>query len=917
MGTPITGASYNASGGVVLSGQFIGIAPYYQHVGSGGITLSSSDTDFTQRHIILTNSSGGITLSSVSIIWLRPEVVGSGGISLTNRYTYRQNITNSYNFDFESSYGIQPYTEDDISIPGFPDDIIIDFTSGYSVGEEEKYWWRIQCCCKPAVEGEGTGPDDLEDFPEVQPFMPLKFNSSTNNLIEGLANNSIISPSLIKSLMPSISIKSLSLPKDSVASPNQKTKSRSSNKLNRSNGEISALYHEDDHDEEVLCQGIWNSGGSLTCGGNALSLISLVRAPTVNDVCAIIKAPMFGPEYLDIFSVLKIQKWVAEQRLWVDQEYCNAPNCITLCVDYAPQDDHAAFVMSVVENYNEADSTGGFSLSGSSEAVAIAGIHVAQGGISISGSLHSVISAAYSFNPNLIGQPPVSLGGSANIVLSHVNSRGGIVLSSSSIEVISPAHFYKSEGGLSIEGSGLDDLRFSISYDNRTYDLIFLTGSAEFTSLSKNFTYESEGGGVSLSGSSEVNSNKYIHDSDGMITVSGISETVSGRRQYQGEGGISIGGSSYLTRYVIASGGIAICRSGCDTESYFTFTHTGSGGVVLSGQVSGITSPSFNFESSGLGPITVTNDGVYVSYRDLGSFEDVFTAVMSTSNVSLNFGNDMGDGFSDLSINSGVINTCGCENVGLTVQLANNLSRVSEIGGFIQRNNLNSLDSLRLHYASGINSWNNVQHLSGLGADDTMQNWKFIFQLSCTNEIENVELDSFYFKFLLLVQKEVPSKNIKLKSMFLLNTDTSLICSGTTGLLSSTITFDTFEKIPFVDGNIMENFVYKDEIGIFSASAWNNKLDYSLIRDDLASGPVVSGVFPAFKFNVPIGQPLEYFMTLPEESIPQRQQQLLNSQIQNPLSQTDVDLKGQVETNVVSSNSNNVSTTTNNIFPSN
>ena len=30
-----------------------------------------------------------------------------------------------------------------------------------------------------------------------------------------------------------------------------------------------------------------------------------------------------------------------------------------------------------------------------------------------------------------------------------------------------------------------------------------------------------------------------------------------------------------------------------------------------------------------------------------------------------------------------------------------------------------------------------------------------------------------------------------------------------------------------------------------------------------------------------------------------------------------VDLKGQVETNVVSSNSNNVSTTTNNIFPSN
>ena len=899
MGMPITGASYDASGGVVLSGQASVISPYYQYVGSGGITISSAVRQL---------SDFGIPDFSV---------VGSGGISITNRYTYRQNITNSYNFDFESSYKIQPY-DDDISIPGFPDDIIIDFTSGYSVGEETKYWWRVQCCCKPATYGTGN-PDDLEDFPEVLPFMPLEFNGSTNSLIEGLANNSIISPSLIKSLMPSISIKPLSLssPKDSVVSPNQKNKSRNSNRLNRSNGEISALYHEDDHEEEVLCQGIWNSGGSLTCGGNALSLISLVRAPTVNDVCAIIKAPMFGPEYLDIFSVLKIQKWVPEQRLWVDQEYCNAPNCISLCVDYAPQDDHAAFVMSVVENYNEAISTGGISLSGSSEAVAIGGIHVAQGGITISGSLHSVISAAYSFNADSIGQPPVSLGGSANIVLSHVNSRGGIVLSSSFIEVISPAHFYKSEGGLSIEGSGLDDLRFSISYDNRTYDLIFLTGSAEFTSLSKNFTYESEGGGVSLSGSSEVNSNKYRHDSDGMITVSGISKTISGRRQYQGEGGISIGGSSYLTRYVVASGGIAICHSGCDTESYYTFTHTGSGGVVLSGQVSGITSPSFNFESSGLGPITVTNDGVYVSYRDLGSFEDVFAAVMSTSNVSLNFGNDMGDGFSDLSINSGVINTCGCENVGLTVQLANNLSRVSEIGGFIQRNNLNSLDSLRLHYASGINSWNNVQHLSGLGADDTTQNWKFIFQLSCTNEIENIELDNFYFKFLLLVQKEVPSKNIKLKSMFLLNTDTSLICSGTTRLLSSTITFDTFEKIPFVDGNIMENFVYKDEIGIFSASAWNNKLDYSLIRDDLAAGPVVSGVFPAFKFNVPIGQPLEYFMTLPEESIPQRQQQLLDSQIQNPLSQTDVDLKGQVETNVVSSNSNNVSTTTNNIFPSN
>ena len=860
--------NYEMGGGVVLSGQVSVTSPYYQYVGSGGITISSAVRQL---------SDFGIPDFSA---------VGSGGISLTNRYTYRQNITNSYNFDFLSSYSIQPYTEPFGPSSPTTDNIIIDFTSGYSVGEQRKYWWRIQCCCLPAEEGEGEGSSEVS-------LMPLKFNSSINSLIEGLANNSIISPNLIKSLMPSISISS-KLGDANNGLGNQKNKSRNSNRLNRSNGEISALYHEDDHEEEVLCQGIWNSGGSLTCGGNALSLISLVRAPTVNDVCAIIKAPMFGPEYLDIFSVLKIQKWVPEQRLWVDQEYCNAPNCISLCVDYAPEDDHAAFVMSVIENYNEAIGTGGVSLSGSAEASAIIGTCVGQGGVTIAGSLHSVISAAYSFNPNFIGKPPVSLGGSANIFVSHVNSRGGIVLSSSSIEVISIAHFYKSQGGLSIEGSGLDDVRFSTSYDDITYDVIFLTGSAEFTSLSKNFTYESEGGGVSLSGSSEVNSNKYRHDSDGMITVSGISETVSGRRQYQGEGGISIGGSSYLTRYVVASGGIAICHSGCDAESYFTFTYTGSGGVVLSGQTSGTTSPSFNFESSGLGPITVTNDGVYVSYRDLGNNEDIFSAVMSTSNLSLNLGNDIADGFSDLSINSGTINTCGCENVGLTIQLVNNLSKVSEIGSFIQRNKLNSLDSLRLHYVNGINSWNNVQHLSGLGADDVTENWKFVFQLSCTNKIENIELENFYFKFLLSAEKQIPSKNIKLKSMFLLNADTSVMCSDSTRLLSSTITFDSFEKIPFVDENIIENFVYKDEIGIFSDSVWNKKLDYSLIRDDLASGPVVSGAFPTFKINIPIGQPLEYFMTLPDESIPKKQQQLLDSQIQNPLSQTDVDLKGQL-----------------------
>jgi len=1119
--------NYEMGGGVVLSGQVSVTSPYYQYVGSGGITISSAVRQL---------SDFGIPDFSA---------VGSGGISLTNRYTYRQNITNSYNFDFLSSYSIQPYTEPFGPSSPTTDNIIIDFTSGYSVGEQRKYWWRIQCCCLPAEEGEG------EEGPSEVSLMPLKFNSSINSLIEGLANNSIISPNLIKSLMPSISISSkplfASLGDANNGLGNQKNKSRNSNRLNRSNGEISALYHEDDHEEEVLCQGIWNSGGSLTCGGNALSLISLVRAPTVNDVCAIIKAPMFGPEYLDIFSVLKIQKWVPEQRLWVDQEYCNAPNCISLCVDYAPEDDHAAFVMSVIENYNEAIGTGGVSLSGSAEASAIIGTCVGQGGVTIAGSLHSVISAAYSFNPNFIGKPPVSLGGSANIFVSHVNSRGGIFLSSSSIEVISIAHFYKSQGGLSIEGSGLDDVRFSTSYDDITYDVIFLTGAAEFTSLLKNFIYDSEGGGVSLSGAAEANSSRYKHDSDGMITISGISETISGRRRYQGEGGISIGGSSYLTRYVVASGGIAICRgydftvisgptstfdivgfenrsrnltfnndgtkmfvvgetgddvnefnlsvgfdlsssvtfvgtfsvsancpnptavkfnpdgtkmflttfgnsnvheyglttgfdvstasfsqtlitsgndsdnfgldfsndgtkmfitgnqndkiyeyalssafdistatftqdlylgtqdsepfgiefiddgkklfvvgtldngvdeyhlsspydistashvnffgvsgnpsgihinpsatkmficgtstdlvkefdmnSGCDTESYFTFTYTGSGGVVLSGQTSGTTSPSFNFESSGLGPITVTNDGVYVSYRDLGNHEDTFSAVMSTSNLSLNLGNDIADGFSDLSINSGTINTCGCENVGLTIQLVNNLSKVSEIGSFIQRNKLNSLDSLRLHYVNGINSWNNVQHLSGLGADDVTENWKFVFQLSCTNKIENIELENFYFKFLLLVEKQIPSKNIKLKSMFLLNMDTSVMCSDSTRLLSSTITFDSFEKIPFVDENIIENFVYKDEIGIFSDSVWNKKLDYSLIRDDLASGPVVSGAFPTFKINIPIGQPLEYFMTLPDESIPKKQQQLLDSQIQNPLSQTDVDLKGQL-----------------------
>lgn len=1116
----------------------------FDHEGSGGLTLSgqSQILGFVKNFTAL----GGVTLSGqLQTIGFETSFAASGGVKISNRYSCKRGVVTSYDYDLESSYTILPSDSGSGSGSGF-DDIVIDFSSSYEVGIPEKYWWRIQCCCKPAIEGEGLPP---EGGGEVLPFMP----SGGLGILKNLATNPTAGP-------------------DTIQKYNGMSKRYI--KENKTTQGISAQFHDDvDHSEE-MCQAIYNSGGKIVCGNGDLTLLSLVRCPTVNDVCAIIQDPGFGPEFLDVFGVLNIQKWEPDLRLWVDQEYCNYPNCIPLCTDFAP-DDHAAFTMRVIENYHEIESSGGPSVSGSAISNMFIVDHTAEGIISFSGSIDSLISPSHTY----VSEGSVSMGGSSPIVVQNLfrEASGGVSITDSYSEVISPSHQYTansySSSQVEVSGSGFSFVDYfnesiyrAIFNSDSCFNRIFIAGSAE-ASTYKIFEYVSQGS-VSIAGSAEILSNYYEYEFEGTVTVSGKASVVTPSRNYESEGGIVLsGGFDNLLYSIVGSGGIVICRdydfpvisgpistyniagfesrsrgltfnndgtkmfvvgetgddvnefalsvgfdlsssvtftgafsvsancpnptavkfnpdgtkmflttfgnsnvheydlttgfdvstasfsqtlitntkdsnnfgldfsddgtkmfitgnqndkiyewslssafdistatfvqdlylgtqdfepfgiefiddgykmyvigtldngvdwyslsspydistashvgffhvggnpsglhinpstnrmyicgtmhdlvkefdmnSGCDAESYYAFTHTGSGGIVLGGGVEGISAPSFEFTSPGLGPVTVTNDGVYVSYRNLGEFEDVFTAVMDVSNVTLNLDNaNINDGFSDLSINTGTVNACGCQNVGVTVALLNNLPANSEIGSFLDRNNL-SLDSLALRYSNPVNSWNNVQHLSGLGADNEMQNWKFVFQLSCTSVFENIDTGDFYFKFLFLAQKEIPSKNIKLKTMFIVNMDTSLACEED-ALLNLNIEFDSFEKIPLVDGNVIESFVYKDDIGIFSDSNWNNQHNYSFIRDGLLDGPVVTGQFPTFKLNIAVGKPFEYFYTAPPESIPQ--QQLLGSQVQNPTSRTDIRLLGQIQPGVTTTprtlTSNQTSTST--IFP--
>ena len=146
--------------------------------------------------------------------------------------------------------------------------------------------------------------------------------------------------------------------------------------------------------------------------------------------------------------------------------------------------------------------------------------HTAEGIISFSGSIDSLISPSHTY----VSEGSVSIGGSSPIVVQNLfrEASGGISITDSYSEVISPSHQYTansySSSQVEISGSGFSFVDYfnesiyrAIFNSDSCFNRIFIGGSAE-TSTYKIYEYVSQGL-VSIAGSSEVLSSYYEYES--------------------------------------------------------------------------------------------------------------------------------------------------------------------------------------------------------------------------------------------------------------------------------------------------------------------------------------------------------------------------------------------------------------------
>lgn len=596
------------------------------------------------------------------------------------------------------------------------------------------------------------------------------------------------------------------------------------------------------------------------CGPDNLQLLTAVVARDLEEVCTILKSPKFGPPIdFQVLSIKRYKKPITGKGIdseLIDQEFCNIPECLDLCVDldFALETSRSEgkgpyrpyiFEMTVVLNIYTVESNIVLNLSGSAQILYY--WYQSEGQANLSGSA-SFLSSSFSYLS--IGNLHIS--NQIDFVINPLirSSYGGLNLGGIISDFISPKYQYNFTNALNLQSNFLAVWQNS----HNSYAFIEIEGQAQ-TSIVYSYSYQSQGG-IGVASYQNVTSSYFDYSTNGSIQISGLSSVVSPYRFYQSQGLIGVSGSPRQIGRCLELSNNQITIEG-SSEVYYIQAFDFTGSIDLGGIASDVVSPFYSFESTGESIFLGGNfDRNFTSFGLLVATA-IFDAEYSNANIDSAL---VEDNFSNLSVVNGSVTTCGCIDAGLKITVNNNLSNTGMLSDFLLNNSLTIDSNLVLNYRKNTNSWFASENLRGISEDNQEAFWQLLLELACTNIIDGQTFDDYYLRFTFIARYQKGNSS-KYQTKFTVNINSKDICANNAAL-STNIVFDVNNESVLVD-DMDTTYLLNDGIGMFSNDYWGKKLDYSALRASCqkvskakyvektpdSKKPKVTGIFPYFRIN--------------------------------------------------------------------
>ncbi len=509
--------------------------------------------------------------------------------------------------------------------------------------------------------------------------------------------------------------------------------------------------------------------------------------------------------------------------------HCQYVDCLPFCLSGDVVSDWGG-EMTVQDSFFSYVGTGGMKMDGEAVVPSRPDSYVGTGGMTISGS--ALVTANYI---STVGSGGIVMGGSASVTSTNFSciGSGGIVTVGSAR--VSSTHFsnnieqafgpefnnefnaYAGVGGIGMGGTAPArvSIRFAssgLSSVGPSFAGIQIGGSA---GLSAAYDYRTSGsGGISMGGSAFTTCNRFSAVGSGGMSMSGIAATVSPDHHAAGSGGTTVGGSAAtrLTIAVAAAGGISM---GGSAVVSFGLSYAGTGGITISGSaaVPNRIQGSGGFTMAGSAVITSTWRGEYV---------DEWGMEALCENLEPVFGLGAADEFVPSTT---VISQCGATRLPQTLEVSHNFNDSKAVKHFFDRNGFVLPNVFDLSYSRMSESWRANYHYLGKADESTNEQWDFLIEFGCTNEVFGVS-NLPLWKFGFYVQRKNTSTGTDFDTRIVTMFDPEPLASrfNTDGVDLYIKVNPITKRVTIASGNAsLESNSFFDGIGLFSTSEWRVK----------------------------------------------------------------------------------------------
>jgi len=564
--------------------------------------------------------------------------------------------------------------------------------------------------------------------------------------------------------------------------------------------------------------------------------VATITAPTPADVCRQLSARGFSFPIVefDRFSRSAENSQVALTgeicNELVPVDFCGVPECFPFCLNFDASllikptitfdfTEDKSFegggvmairgtaVIKLTRNISVFDeiSIGGIVSGGQSQPITNQNIYVANGGISIAGTVggDGVKSSDYQY----IGSGIVSVGGLADLKSSNFIAIGSGGFSISGGLSSEAEYVYEGSGGIGIVGS---------YGQNQDVGVVGLpdVGQMEI------------GGGLTPV---DFKSSVYNYDNFGG-TTGGVSifsdfttlNVISSAWSWFGSGDIAISGSAVVRAgFSYVADDTPVLIAGGFGQN---FTYVGDGTLYMTTDPITPVFDTLAFSYEATGGIVIEDSGALIKFADLGIFEVGVVADFSID-VEVIFG---AVNVGTILTSSDVIATScgeGCINLPLEIDMKHNLLQSNKLTQFLARNGLAMASFSTLDYNVVNDCWQSNLHFKGIGNSGTIETWNIVFELQCSSFIAGTELGSSMMRFgISVTQKNLTTgEDFDTRVMSIFNP--SAVCKKEVKLIFK-LTIDSNLKSTFVEPEgVVQDTVVHDNIGLFKTEFWTENPD--------------------------------------------------------------------------------------------